>query len=363
MDTEIKKQLIQSVDNIKNKIKIMQSEEDAANLKFKKVFKPVTDNLETMIKGNDSNKPTLNVSIDMSKHETIDDQDFSLDYEKFCKNAQRGSSESSDNYDFTCEEKNVNDTPSSLQKEVTDMYDKNINVPFGIRSENKNLMKGNSKVSFSLSDDASNSNNIVSIGSRHYELTPGLKELLIRNKPNLKCSGYVIPEHFIEEIQARSSKSNRFKQLRNDATAGSHHHMQDRPKLKMKLFILLSVLSLLALVAAKPVELEEKSRTNNEFRLISGNIRQSSPTTHTWSVGTHYVITRYVLIQVAGNASVSLVGGGPGTNYLSLMFLQSPFDQTMYEYDYEIWVHEVDSSSRTNIESENARVTEVIEYM
>lgn len=70
MDVEIKTQLIKSVDSIKNKIKKIKNEEDAANLKFKRIFKPLTDNLVTLIKaGDDKDKQILNVSIDMSKNE------------------------------------------------------------------------------------------------------------------------------------------------------------------------------------------------------------------------------------------------------------------------------------------------------
>lgn len=58
------------MDTIKNKIKKIKNEEDATNLKFKKIFKPVTDNLETLIKGNDNeDTKTINVSIDLSKNE------------------------------------------------------------------------------------------------------------------------------------------------------------------------------------------------------------------------------------------------------------------------------------------------------
>lgn len=196
MDTEIKEQLVKSVDNIKNKIKEIQSEEDAASLKFKKVFKPITDNLETMIKAHDKNTPTLNVSIDMNNRDIGDDLNSSLDYEEFSKNVHTDSS--SEYYDYTNDEgekevgipnKNLDDTLASLKKdEIIDIYGNYINVPFGIRSENKKMMIGNAKVSFSTTSNASRAikSYVISIGNRHYELTPGLRELLMRNKPNFK---------------------------------------------------------------------------------------------------------------------------------------------------------------------------------
>ncbi|CAG9791452.1 unnamed protein product [Diatraea saccharalis] len=196
MDVDIKEQLIKSVDNIKNKIREIQSAEEAATLKYKKVFKPITDNLETMIKSNDRNKPTLNVSIDMSNHDIDENLNSSLDYEDFSKNAQADSNASSEYYDYADDEvtkkagspyKKLNDTLASLKDEKMEFYGNYINVPFGIRSENKEMMIGNSKISLSSSSNASQTNKkyVLSIGDRNYELTPGLRELLMRNKPNL----------------------------------------------------------------------------------------------------------------------------------------------------------------------------------
>lgn len=77
---------------------------------------------------------------------------------------------------------------TSLKKEdVLDIYDNDINVPFGIRKENKDLLIGNSKVSFSLINDSQNSDKkyVVTINDKPYRFTPGLKELLMRNKPDL----------------------------------------------------------------------------------------------------------------------------------------------------------------------------------
>lgn len=62
MDTDIKEQLVKSVHNIKNKLKTIQNEEDASSLTYKKVFKSIIDPLETLIKVNEKDIPTLNVS-------------------------------------------------------------------------------------------------------------------------------------------------------------------------------------------------------------------------------------------------------------------------------------------------------------
>ncbi|KAL4703142.1 hypothetical protein ACJJTC_016743 [Scirpophaga incertulas] len=171
MDTEIKKQLIKSADNIKHKIREIKNNEDAANLKFRKAFKPITDNLETIIKSTSKDNPVLNVSIDMSNRDIDADRYSSLNYEDFSKNALTDSNESSTFYDST-EDDNINDTME--KDEVMEIYDNNdINIPFGVRRENKNFMIGNSKVSFSSTSNASQTSKSfsVSIATSNAELT------------------------------------------------------------------------------------------------------------------------------------------------------------------------------------------------
>lgn len=195
METDIKEQLIKSVDNIKNKIKMIQNKEDAASLKFKKVFKPITEPLETLIKVNKNVSSNSNISQSSNKNSTFGELNASLQYENFKDLIKNDSNEGSEYYEYNDEEENddensmksFNDTLSSLRKEdVLDMYG-NINVPFGIRSQNNKFMMGNSLVHFSVQNNNTNNETkyIVTIQDKKYELTPGLKELLVRNKANL----------------------------------------------------------------------------------------------------------------------------------------------------------------------------------
>lgn len=198
MDQTIKEQLIKSVSNIKNKIKTIEREENAANLKFKKVFKPITDNLESLIKGNDNkDKPAINFSIDMTNSNISNSNEdcVSSEYEDSKEMINVESDENLKYFDYNkIDDKqhtfeNDSNTQMTLRKEdIHDFCDNNINVPFGIRCENQNLMMGDSKVSFSYKINASNPKNncLVTINdNKHFELTPGLKELLMCNKPNL----------------------------------------------------------------------------------------------------------------------------------------------------------------------------------
>lgn len=193
MEAEIKKQLIKSVDSIKNKIKMIQNEEDEANLKFKKVFKPITDNLQTIINPNDKDKPSLNVSIDMRNKDHEADISSCLNNERY-KDVGANSNESSEYYDYTDNDddrspfkREHNKLISNEMNELINTYNTTMNVPFGIRRKNDKFMMGNSEVKFTCINNASNSdkNYVVDIGNRHYELTPGLKELLLSNKPDL----------------------------------------------------------------------------------------------------------------------------------------------------------------------------------
>lgn len=189
METDLKKQLMKSVDNIKRKLKTIQKVEDEANLQFKKVFKPITDPLETMVKVNVKTNPNVKHEQNMNKSSMLTDLDSSIQYDHFRDIIQADSSKNSEYYDFVDDEsktlqKNKNDTLLSLKKEdVLEIYD-NINVPFGIRSENKKLMMGNSIVVLSLTN-SKDKKYMLTVNNENIELTPGLKELLLRNKPNL----------------------------------------------------------------------------------------------------------------------------------------------------------------------------------
>ncbi|XP_026322221.1 uncharacterized protein LOC113231895 [Hyposmocoma kahamanoa] len=189
----LKEQLVKSVDNIKNKIKMIQCDEDEANLKYKNVFKSITEPLETLLK-NKKSIPTFTMSTKIDETGGSEDLNSSTDYENFKDIINADSSDHSEYYEYANDaskrllnESNGNDTLLSLKKEdMMDMYE-HFNVPFGIQTKNKKLMMGNSAVSLSYIPDASHAEKryIITINDKKYELTAGLKELLMRNKPDL----------------------------------------------------------------------------------------------------------------------------------------------------------------------------------
>lgn len=186
----IKEQVIKSVDTIKNKIKMIQNEEDESNLKFKKVFKPIIKPLETLIKVKSSKYPDGGTSNSMEESGMNDELNSSMEYDDFKDlfnvHSYKDTERSSDD-EYKSPLKTNNDTLISLKKEdLMDIYD-GINIPFGIRSENKKLMMGNSEVSLSQSKNATSGKSyVMTLNDMKYNLTPGLTELLIRNKPDLK---------------------------------------------------------------------------------------------------------------------------------------------------------------------------------
>lgn len=174
---------------------MIKNEEDAANVKFKKVFKPITDPLSAFIKINEKDLP-INFTQN-SRNNTVEEFNSSMEYENFKDviNIERQSSSNNDSeyYDYTDEDKSSlklnNESLISLEKDdIINMYE-NINIPFGVRSENKKLMIGDVVVRLSATTNKSfpkEKKYVVTIHNKRYDLTPGLRELLLRNKPNLK---------------------------------------------------------------------------------------------------------------------------------------------------------------------------------
>lgn len=178
MEKNIKIELMKSVDSIKNKIKHMKDREYSINMSFDKILKPVTGPLNTIVNSN--------ISVDKIKK--IENSSFMNSEEiESDNNSTNLSSDFEDCYDQkpSSNEELKEDLEISLKgPDIHDIYD-GINIPFGIRSENKILYMGNKTVSLSKVDSLNDTIISIKIGDKAYNLTPGLKELLLRKKPNL----------------------------------------------------------------------------------------------------------------------------------------------------------------------------------
>lgn len=188
MEADIKKQLIKSVESIKRKVKQLRDQEDKANFKVQKLFKPITDPLNALVDNNTASNKTFTEKAS----EDTEDSASSIDTVVNLSTAKKYDDfEDCDDNEYKYEkspDKTYNPLEMTFQKEdIIDIYD-GINIPFGVRSENKNLMMGKSAVKLSKIENHLNNDKtyIMNIDSnRKYELTPGLIELLLRKKPNL----------------------------------------------------------------------------------------------------------------------------------------------------------------------------------
>lgn len=182
MEKNIKIELMKSVDSIKNKIKQIKNQEHEVNLSLDKMFKPVSDPLKTLI---NSKRFTENIKHD----ENVSESSGLSESDTNCESTSKYEDFHDADTIFSSSPKNdvKNNLEISLDSEdIYGIYDGN-NVPFGIRTDNKTLKMGNSIVSFSKIENIDGDNLVlVKIGDKTYDLTPGLKELLLRKKPDLK---------------------------------------------------------------------------------------------------------------------------------------------------------------------------------
>lgn len=186
MEKDIKEQLVKSVTAIKNKIKQMHEEEQNNNLTMNKIFKPVTTPLQMLVnqKCKKADKQNLLTNLDnqsiSSNYQDVED----ITDDDNSSTSEENLSSSSDNKKYIQPAIIPNTLmETSLNKsDLSDLYE-SMNIPFGVRSENKQFMIGKSFVKFSNNNDKSC---MITIDNKRYELTPGLKELLLRKTPDLK---------------------------------------------------------------------------------------------------------------------------------------------------------------------------------
>lgn len=154
MDVDIKKQIIKSVRNIKNKLKILKEEEDISERKQRKILKPITDPLESIV----------------SIHKNEENKN----------NQMEASNENNDDYFSSC----TSDTSMHTEDELDDSIfhdERNKNITYGIRNEGGKVLIGNVPIVIKKTEDSS----VFSIKDKSYVITPGLSELLFENKPKI----------------------------------------------------------------------------------------------------------------------------------------------------------------------------------
>lgn len=222
----------------------MRDEEDKNHLTMSRMLRPVTDPLKTLVKtklycndvnekyvdqtneNKDKNDCIQNLSTS-TKYEDIDDTQNSFVEDSTIVHDHEESSD--DNSCFKSPFKIEKCLERSLDKEdIDDIYGE-INVPFGIRSENNTLFMGNSEVKLTVLDNpkAKDKTHLINIKDKQYQLTPGLKELLLRKNPDLRlvldqdrlvyrdmlCHTNVHKRHYSPNEQIKGDKSIKYREI------------------------------------------------------------------------------------------------------------------------------------------------------
>lgn len=200
MNETITKQIIKSADSIKNKIKQLKDDEFNTNIHLNQFFKPIATPLNAMVSSNKQCDITSNENSYDNQHYAISGSSKILlpnkyDTEKEDKRFDFKSKSESNNESDASEIYYSEDEEISLDKandmslrkdDMLEIYN-DMNIPFGVRSENNKMMIGNTVVNISKSYDNLTNHKIynLNIDDKKYLLTPGLKELLLHKKPNL----------------------------------------------------------------------------------------------------------------------------------------------------------------------------------
>lgn len=181
MEADLKTQLIKSVKNIKNKLKQMRQKDEHYELQHKKIFKSLSDPLETLVSLNNisENIRKENKEKYVQNDTVMDDANLELEY----KPTQLASEELKtptkvENYVAKVK------TPQANSKYL-ELPNEPFNVTFGVRNDGEKLFIGNSPVTLKThGENSPNKMTMVNLPDKSYELTPGLRELLFQTKPN-----------------------------------------------------------------------------------------------------------------------------------------------------------------------------------
>lgn len=218
-----KEQLIKSVNAIKMKLKQMRDNEDITDLTMNRVLKPVAEPLKALLdvgfsrQNKDENKlePLDNHNSSDSIYEDVEEKEEdgnNFDEIKF-------SSPLKDHYRVNEAKDIEKPLERSLDKDdFEDIYE-NINVPFGVRTENKQFLMGNEKVRILASDNSLHKKHVIIINDKQYHLTPGLKELLLRKTPDLSLvlpKDQLVYKNILDITNAHKRYYNSNEQIKGD---------------------------------------------------------------------------------------------------------------------------------------------------
>lgn len=208
MSENIKKELVKSVNSIKRKLRSMKNKETENDLRFKKIFKPLSDPIENLIQ--------MKKQTNMSEKQNHSCDDVNVDNHDDNIENDKNSSSGSEYEDVE------NAAETSLSKDDFLNICNNINIPFGIRSIQNKLFMGNSEIKLNLFENPSQTDKMYMITIDHnkqYELTPGLRELLLNKSPNLNLvteKDKIVYKDMLHETNVHKRNFNPLDQIKGD---------------------------------------------------------------------------------------------------------------------------------------------------
>lgn len=183
MEADLKTQLVKSVKNIKNKLKQMRHKDEHYELQHKKIFKSLSDPLETLVSLNNISKNVNankeNIEKCVQNDTPTDDSNLDLEYKpnEFAS-LEFNTPTKGENYMAKVKSPQANSKYLQLPNEP-------FNVTFGVRNDGDKLFIGNSPITLKThGENSPNKITMVNLPDKSYELTPGLRELLFQTKPD-----------------------------------------------------------------------------------------------------------------------------------------------------------------------------------
>lgn len=245
MSFNIKEQILTSSNAIKSKLKQLKDIEDQNNYELSKIFKPVTEPLTEILgsKKIDLNVNTIRVPVKienkMSSTPLIHQQAQDDDLEIKTYNSDSECFFDTKEEDATTLEGDPLDI-SLTTKYLSGLYE-DINIPFGIRKNGDKLMMGNVivKLIAPTTDEPSGKLPRIKIDNDEFQLTSGLRELLLHKRPklelvtendkevykNLLSKTNAHKRDFVENGQLKGDKGEKYRQIIKPMFTGTSYKL------------------------------------------------------------------------------------------------------------------------------------------
>lgn len=207
MQAPVKKAIIDCSSAVKKKAKELRNQQNERNMLMEDIFKPITTKIDAVVLSNNlkayKTPKVEKIQCEYDSNEDYDENSLDSEDKKLNepqksyvhKNEDEDGSFLSVNTDQASSEDNDNSySDQSICKDINACLNKDkrkkFSIPFGVRYENGISMVGNKTVDVNDQD--------INIDGTSYGLTPGLKQLLFKTKPNLNVVTSIDYNHYKE---------------------------------------------------------------------------------------------------------------------------------------------------------------------